>query len=210
MPDELAVPFDGAPLTVMRKTGQERFQNRARECDFDLLDFWRWSVSDLVSNTWRGVVAEYIVARAFGVAEGLRNDWRAYDLETHDGVKIEVKSSAYVQTWKQSSHSRIEFGIGKRSAWDAETNKLDDEARRHADVYVFALLHHKDRQSINPMDLAQWEFYVVPTRILNERHPEQEKIGLTSVERLAGKAVTFDTLEMAVRQSAPSGGGWRR
>jgi hypothetical protein len=204
MTDEIAGAFDGAPLTVTRKTGQERFHNGAGVCDFDLVDFWRWSASDLVSNTWRGVVAEYIVARALGIAEGLRNDWRAYDLETPDGVKVEVKSSAYVQTWKQNSHSRIEFGIGKRSAWDAETNKLGDEARRHADVYVFALLHYKHRQSIDPLDLAQWEFYVVPTRHLNERHPEQEKIGLTSVQKLAGKTVTFDDLEMAVRHAGSS------
>lgn len=201
---EIAAPFDGTPLKVARKTGQEKFRDGSRECGFDLLDFWRWSVSDLVSNTWRGVVAEYIVARALGVAGGLRNDWRAYDLATVDGVKVEVKSSAYVQTWKQNNHSRIEFGIGKRSAWDAETNKLGDEARRHADVYVFALLHHKDRQSIDPTDLAQWEFFGVPTKLLNERHPEQEKIGLGSVVKLATNAVTFDDLGMAVSHASSS------
>jgi hypothetical protein len=120
---------------------------------------------------------------------------------------VEVKSSAFVQSWKQNNHSRIEFGIGKRSAWDAKTNKLSDEARRHADVYVFALLHHKDRQSINPMDLAQWEFYVVPTKLLNERHPEQEKIGLTSVKKLAGAVVLYTALRSVVAEAASVGSG---
>ena len=67
MTEEIASPFDGAPLTAVRKTGHEKFRNRGSECDFDLLNFWRWSVSDLVSNTWREVVAEYIVARALGI-----------------------------------------------------------------------------------------------------------------------------------------------
>jgi hypothetical protein len=205
MTDEIAVLFDGSPLQIARKTGHEKFRNGSRECGFDLLDFWRWSVSDLVGNTWRGVLAEYIVARALGAAAGQRNDWRAYDLETTDGVKVEVKSSAYVQSWKQNNHSRIEFGIGKRSAWDSETNKLGGEARRHADVYVFALLHHKDRQSVDPTDLGQWEFFVVPTKLLNERHPEQEKIGLGSVVKLAGKSVTFDELEIRVREAVAGG-----
>ena len=201
MTEEAASVFDGAPLKVVRKTGHERFRNGGSECDFDLLDFWRWSVSDLVSNTWRGVVAEYIVARALGVADGARNDWAAYDLETVDGMKVEVKSAAYVQSWKQDRHSDIQFGVPKRRAWDAETGILGTEARRHADIYVFALLHHKDRQSIDPMDLSQWEFYVVPTKALDERERSQHSITLGSLQKLANKAVTYDELHAAVTKA---------
>ena len=32
--------------------------------DFNLLSFWKWAASDLVDNTWRGVPAEYLVAKA--------------------------------------------------------------------------------------------------------------------------------------------------
>jgi len=34
---------------------------------FGMEDFWRWSASDLLSNALRGVLAEFIVARALGI-----------------------------------------------------------------------------------------------------------------------------------------------
>ncbi|MDM8523410.1 hypothetical protein QUF80_08570 [Desulfococcaceae bacterium HSG8] len=37
----------------------------------------------------------------------------AYDLETHDGIKIEIKSAAYVQSWHQKDYSKITFRIPK-------------------------------------------------------------------------------------------------
>jgi hypothetical protein len=65
--------------------------------DFDLLSFWQWSASDLLSNATRGTVAEYLVARALDAdPEGIRDEWAAYDLKTKDGVKVEVKSAAYL------------------------------------------------------------------------------------------------------------------
>lgn len=62
--------------------------------------FWRWSASDLVSNTMRGVLAEYIVALAMGIdtEEGVRREWDAYGLVLGDGTKVEVKSAAYIQS----------------------------------------------------------------------------------------------------------------
>ena len=40
-------------------------------------------MSDLISNTIRGVLAEYIVARAVGASTiGVRDPWAAFDLET--------------------------------------------------------------------------------------------------------------------------------
>ena len=53
---------------------------------FDLLDLWRWSTSDLVTNTTLGVLAEYIVARALGIGtDGVRQAWRTFDLLAEDG-----------------------------------------------------------------------------------------------------------------------------
>ena len=165
--DEIVEAFDGAPVKVELKNGSEKFRTGAVQHDFDLLSFWKWSTSDLVSNTARGVLAEYIVAKALGITEEIRTEWRAFDLETPEGIKIEVKSAAYIQVWKQARHSPIQYLVRKRLGWDAETGKLETVPRRHADVYVFALLNHKIRQTIDPLDLAQWEFYVLPTQELD-------------------------------------------
>ena len=52
------------PITPIHRTGRERFHTAGEDLGFDLRSFWRWSVSDLVSNATRGRLAEYLVARA--------------------------------------------------------------------------------------------------------------------------------------------------
>lgn len=42
--------------------------------------FWKWAFSDFLSNTLRGVLAEFIVATALGCAHRPRTEWDAYDL----------------------------------------------------------------------------------------------------------------------------------
>jgi hypothetical protein len=180
------------PLQTMRKTGTEAFRRADTSEGFDLLDFWQWNMSDLVSNATRGVLAEYIVARALGIStSGVRAEWAAYDLKMPDGTRIEVKSAAYIQTWAQRNLSSISFGVAKRLAWDAETNSTDLIPNRHADVYVFALLAHKDKATIDPLDLNQWQFWAVPTRVLNERKRSQHSITVPSLVGLVGDGVDY-------------------
>lgn len=54
------------PLVVLRRSGGERLCANGETLPFSLLDFWQWSVSDLVSNATRGRFAEFIVATALG------------------------------------------------------------------------------------------------------------------------------------------------
>ena len=116
-------------LDIVKKDGSERFSSRDSALGFSLLDYWRWLTSDLVSNTARGVLAEYIVARALKIPTGeeIRDEWAPFDLLTPDGIKIEVKSAVYVQSWKQSRFSRISFGTPRTRAFDSEINAVDLE-----------------------------------------------------------------------------------
>lgn len=83
--------FAGYPaLNVSIKSGQEHFQLKGQPLYAMLLDFWRWSASDLVNNALRGQLAEYIVAQALGITFKLRSEWDAYDLLTSKGTRIEV------------------------------------------------------------------------------------------------------------------------
>lgn len=157
-------------ILTTRKTGGERFHALGKELGFDLLSFWQWSTSDLVSNVTRGRLAEYLVARALGLAsDGVRDEWAAFDLLTLSGIKVEVKSAAYIQSWRQQVLSPVSFVVPKTLAWDADTNLQAREARRQADVYVFALLSHVDKPTIDPLDLGQWRFYVLSTSVLAHR-----------------------------------------
>lgn len=188
-------------ITVHRKTGHERFQMNGAELPFDLLGFWQWSASDLVDNVTRGVLAEYIVALDLGIADpGTRVTWDPYDLVTPEGIRVEVKSAAYIQSWEQRRHSAISFGIGRHSAWNARTNTYS-EPDRHADVYVFAVLHHRDQTTLDPINLDQWIFYVLPTVVLNEQVPEQSQISLTTLSRLNPFEVRFGEIGNVIREA---------
>ncbi len=90
-----------AALIVECKTGNEPLHQDGNPLGETLLDFWRWSASDLVSNATRGVLAEYIVATALGLAGGVRVEWDPFDLLSQEGAKIEIKSAAYLQSWRQ-------------------------------------------------------------------------------------------------------------
>ena len=52
---------------MAQKTGDEYFSVDGISAGFFLNDFWRWSSSDLLNNTMRGVLAEFIVAKALGI-----------------------------------------------------------------------------------------------------------------------------------------------
>ena len=49
-------------------------------------DFWAWAYSDILTNTSRGIFAEFLVGKALGVVEGVRpTGWNDFDL-SYDGV----------------------------------------------------------------------------------------------------------------------------
>ena len=142
-------------IKASTKTGKESLTNNGENTNYDLFDFWRWSVSDILSNATRGRFAEFVVGTAVGLnPENLRDEWDAYDLTTDNGIKIEVKSSAYIQSWNQKRFSAISFSIKPARYWDAKTN-ITSEPTRHADLYVFCHLKHKDQNTIEPLKMEQ-------------------------------------------------------
>ena len=182
------------PLQVLRKTGAEPFHCGGLTLNRTLLDFWRWSASDLVGNALRGVLAEYIVACALGLPDTDRVEWDAFDLRTPQGLTLEVKSAAYLQSWHQKAVSEITFGIQPTRAWEAATNDYTGGLRRQADVYVFCLLHHQDKATVDPLDMDQWTFFLLPTSVLDEKLPVQKSIRLASLLKMNPLHVTYNEL----------------
>jgi hypothetical protein len=189
-----------AALNVQPRSGSEQFHVDGTPAGFDLISFWRWSASDLVSNVWRGVLAEYLVTQAVGPVAGVRTEWDVCDLRTEHGARIEVKSAAYLQSWQQKSLSSIGFDIAMKRGWDAATNTYASSICRGADLYVFALLAHRDKGTLDPLDLAQWMFYVVPVTVLNTSFGSQKRISLSALHRVAPSSDSFYQLKAAVRR----------
>ena len=172
-----------------------------KAADFTLRDYWRWSGSDLLSNAQRGVMAEFLVARALGTAETPRLEWGAFDVLTREGHAIEVKSAAYWQSWPQARPSVIEFDIAPREqAWDPLTNETEtyDPPRRTARAYVFCVLGNPDRPSPDPLDVDEWRFLVLATSRLDSERPEQQKIRLNPLLTLGPRDVSYAGLRGGV------------
>lgn len=186
--------------TPQRLSGTETFHANASALDIQLLDFWQWIASDLLSNATRGRLAEYLVARDLGVADGVRREWLAHDLTSKDGVTIEVKSAAYVQGWAQRRPSLISFDIRPTLGWDPDTAKFGDARRRQSDVYVFCLLCEKDRKKLDPMNVSHWQFFILATRILNENCPTQKTITLQKLRTLHPEEAVYGRIAAAVHR----------
>ncbi|MGB8411535.1 MAG: hypothetical protein WCE23_01790 [Candidatus Binatus sp.] len=196
-----------ARLVAQRKTGREAFRMGGLDLGPTLYEFWAWSVSDFVSNATRGRLAEFIVANALAIPTtvGVRDEWGAYDLETPEGTKVEVKSAAYIQAWYQTRLSMISFRTRKTRAYNHDTGQLDHDARRQADVYVFAHLKHEQKETIDPLDIDQWNFYVLSTAVLNARTRSQYGITLATLKKQEGAGpFTYSELRAAVQRAANS------
>jgi hypothetical protein len=187
-------------ISVERKDGQEKFTIKNNETDLNLIGFWQWSSSNLLNNSTRGILAEYIVASALGINQGVRTEWDAYDLETKNGLKLEIKTSGYLQTWHQRGLSKISFGIQPTVKWNPETGLFSENTKRQADVYIFCILASKDPNTVDPMNLDQWEFYVLPTSTLNSKIPNQKTIGFNSLLKLQPQKANFRELSIIINK----------
>ena len=187
-------------IEVERKTGSEPFHSQSLPIGFDLLSFWQWSSSDLIGNALRGVLAEYIVALAIGCNSGVRREWDTYDLEASSGIKVEVKSAAYIQSWHQTKLSTIQFGVQPTHSWDDRTNAYSLEKQRQADVYVFCVLTYREKLAADPLNLDRWDFYCISTDALNNALGAQKTIRLSRLLQLKPRTVSFWQLNGAIHQ----------
>ncbi len=72
-----------------------------------------------------------------------------------------------------------------------------DEFRRHADLYVFCHLKHLDQSTIDPLKMEQWDFYILPTFILDGYQRSQSSITINSLRNLA-KAKNYGELKAEI------------
>ncbi|MGW5524857.1 hypothetical protein [Gordonia sp. NPDC003950] len=205
--DEIAeLRADEAPRVVVRRTGSEPFTFHADAQGATLNSFWSWAASDLLSNTLRGQLAEFIVGLALDCVDvRLRREWDAFDLKTDDGITVEVKSTAYLQSWGTTRSDSRRFDISESTAWHADTNTSATSASRPADVYVFCVHTAENRNVADPLRLDQWDFYVVSTTRINLILGQQKSIALSVLPKaLDTSPVAFGEVADAVRRAARS------
>jgi hypothetical protein len=169
----------------------------------NVLDFWRWALGDLRMNNARGYLVEYLVAQAVGDRSPRRIEWGPYDAQTADGTLIEIKATAYLQSWatKRLSTPTWQFkSIKSTQVWNSELGEytmVDPADRVH--VWVFALHTCRDPAAYDALDIDQWEFRVVSHRQLLAEG--RTSAGLSVFDRLGIEPVTYAELAHAIREA---------
>lgn len=183
------------PHPLPRARGDEPFKG----IDAQVADFWRWAFSDLRLNIVRGVLAEFLVAKAVDAADTPKEGWANFDVEAADGTRIEVKASAYWQSWPQRGGSKIVFtGLTGRN-WQADgTYSVEREVK--ADVFAFAVQACEDPERYDPLNVEQWEFYVLSASPIREAGTRS--ISLAALIRSEAGPHRWGGLREAIRHAA--------
>ncbi|MGW7285875.1 hypothetical protein ACWGH4_10320 [Streptomyces sp. NPDC054847] len=170
--------------------------------DATVVHFWRFAMPDLRMNNTRGLFAEFLVHQAVGSHEP-RVEWASHDVETDDGLRIEVKAGAYLQAWEQRTPSQIRFSGIRARTWSPDGGYSEAKSY-NADVYVFAVQAAREHAVYQPLDTAQWEFYVLPRPVVASL--DSDSVSLGAVRAAAGPPVSFAALNDRIRSADPRPG----
>lgn len=173
------------------------FTDGGKPMGLTALDYWRFQFS----NFWdaQEEVAEFLVAKALGLDLPYnKNGWTTCDI-LYKGKRVEIKASAYFHSWRGDGKvsKQREFGIPETVG---QHNEKKEVAERQNDVYVFCLNLGDSFESSDPFEMAHWEFYVVPTSVINQECGHQDKVSLGRLRTITpewGK-VSYSRLKAAV------------
>ncbi len=157
---------------------------KIKGCDAKILDFWKWACSDIIIPSNRDYFALFLIADALGLTKMPRIYWENSDLR-YRKKKISIKTSAFVEHWKQKRPKRLSFDIAPKKGIDASTAESLTYRNRHPEIYIFAVLNEKELRKIDVLDLDQWQLYIVRTEALDNLHYDTKKLGIRALNRLA-------------------------
>lgn len=132
---------------------------------------------NLMENVNRGWVAEVVVAHLLN-GELVGSGYGSWDVQV-GSVRVEVKAAGDVQSWAQRRVLMPSFSIRPAAGWIEQpdgTYRSDLVPQRRSDVYIFC--HHRGTRPDAP---SEWDFYVVPTTVLDEVCGDQKSIGLSAL-----------------------------
>ena len=162
------------------------FVNGNESLGITMLDFWKYQYSNIYDM--QEYIAEFIVGKALGINEPMNRDgWTLWDID-YQGKRIEVKQTSYYHSWQEKIANGKISQQRTFSITPAFTRYKDSTTsyERQNDIYVFCLNTGTNEEESYPLDMANWEFYVVPTSVINENcTPAQKSISLGKVRKLA-------------------------
>ena len=162
------------------------FVNGGESLGITMLDFWKYQYSNIYDM--QEYIAEFIVGKALGISEPMNRDgWTLWDID-YKGKRIEVKQTSYYHSWQEKIANGKISQQRTFSITPAFTRYKDSTTsyERQNDIYVFCLNTGINETESYPLDMANWEFYVVPTNVINDNcAPKQKTISLGKVRKQA-------------------------
>ena len=183
--------------------GSEHFQVKNQFLSATVKDFWAWSMSRLLADGPRSDLAEFIVNTALGQdTKSAKHGWGECDI-IYNNFRIEVKCSSLIQAWDRKSPTKPVFSIRKTLNCDIEetdtgycyVGRDHTPAKRRSEIYVFCLFSNTDRSTADPLNLDQWQFYIVPTKVLDEKCADTKTIGINGLSKLGFSPVGYHELK---------------
>ena len=89
--------------------------------DAKIKDFWQWTYSDILINKNRDDFGLYLVANALELTKFPRIDWGNVEFR-YRRKKIAVKTSGYIQSWRQKRPKRVLYDIAPKKGVNKKTD----------------------------------------------------------------------------------------
>ena len=177
--------------------GSDKFLFDNMETNMSMLDFWEFKFCNIFDI--QGDIAEFIVSKALGIDKAFNIDyWTLYDID-YNGVRVEVKETSYYHPWNKNRPVSMarSFGITKaNSSYDDKEH--ENRFERQNDVYVFCLVTGFTAEESYPLNLNNWEFYIVPTKNINEKCGNQKTISLQRLKQLGFVPKRYDEIKSTI------------
>jgi hypothetical protein len=73
---------------------------------------------------------------------------------------------------------------------------------RQNDIYIFCVDTGRTRETANPLNLDCWDFYVVPTSLIDKFCKDQKTVSLNRIQNITGmkKGISYNELKDAMDQ----------
>ncbi len=160
--------------------GDESFELNGQPTGMSIIDFWRWHFCDRFDL--QDKIAEYIVAKALGLSSADNvGSWTLFDI-LYRNKRIEVKETSYFHSWQTDEEPKSKARIFNISKAFSEYKDPSSTFERQNDIYVFCLNTGYTRADSDPLQLEHWEFYIVPTRVINEQCGDAKTVSLSRVK----------------------------
>lgn len=147
----------------------------------------------LITNVHRAVLVEAMIAEALPDWSWCARDYASWDFQHPDGLRLEVKQSAFKQSWTSEKPSRPQWDIRQRTGFWKDRDDGSEGADwvlqtgRNAEIYVFGL-HTIYDDNADHRRPDQWRFFVIREKDL----PQTQMLALPKAKTLATPVLIGD------------------